>query len=466
MEKQTEYLDMAYEAWLAADDLRSRRQRFKRYTYGRQWSDMVRHPDGRIMEEGQMMALNGRQPQTNNMIRQLVKCVIGNFRNTLDTQKRDARLSETAGRNSLDELDCRMLEEFLISGCAIQRVVNEHRMGGGGVWIDNVSPEQFFVNRFTDPRGLDIELAGMLHSMSLREVLMRFGRSDAMETRRLSEIFRRQPDNLPPRTADGDTMTSFFEAPGHRCRVIELWTLESRNIIKCHDTERAGYFILPESRCSDLDKLNAARLKDGRPAICTVRRTTMRWHCRFLSADGYLLDEFDSPYSHGRHPFAVKFYPLTDGEVHSFVEDIIDQQRNINRLTTVIDHVLSTSAKGVLLFPMDQKPESLTWEDIGRKWAACDGIIPYQRGYGDGEPKQIISSGEQSGAYHLLSMQMQFLQQISGVSRALQGQTPESYTSAAMYEAQMRHSSTAILDLLDSFNAFRLMRDDLILQSR
>ena len=69
-------------------------------------------------------------------------------------------------------------------------------------------------------------------------------------------------------------------------------------------------------------------------------RTTMRWHCRFYAPGGELLDEYDSPYGHGMHPFMVKMYPLIDGEVHSFVEDVVDQQRYINRLITLMDHCL------------------------------------------------------------------------------------------------------------------------------
>ncbi len=40
------------------------------------------------------------------------------------------------------------------------------------------------------------------------------------------------------------------------------------------------------------------------------------------------------------------FYPMIDGEIHSFVEDIIDQQHNINWLMTLNDRMLSQAAKG------------------------------------------------------------------------------------------------------------------------
>ena len=43
-----------------------------------------------------------------------------------------------------------------------------------------------------------------------------------------------------------------------------------------------------------------------------------------------------------------KAYPFIDGEIHSFVADVIDQQRYTNRLITLNDWVIRASAKGVL----------------------------------------------------------------------------------------------------------------------
>lgn len=76
-----EYLQLAHEAYLAGADLRERRCRYKRYTYGAQWDDPVVGPTGEVMTEGELATANGNRPLTNNMIRQMVKCVVGNFRN-------------------------------------------------------------------------------------------------------------------------------------------------------------------------------------------------------------------------------------------------------------------------------------------------------------------------------------------------------------------------------------------------
>ncbi|MDE5643337.1 MAG: hypothetical protein K2I56_07575, partial [Muribaculaceae bacterium] len=69
----------ARSAWLAAADFRRRRDRFKRYTYGDQWSDIVRE-GSRFCSEKEQISLSGKQPSTNNLIRQLVKTVVGRLR--------------------------------------------------------------------------------------------------------------------------------------------------------------------------------------------------------------------------------------------------------------------------------------------------------------------------------------------------------------------------------------------------
>lgn len=458
------YLDIALKAWRDGEPLRRRRQRYKDYTYGRQWGDTV-DVEGVKMTEEKLAAQSGYKPLTNNLIRQLMKCVVGNFRASLaegDLAAEESPVSEeVASRNSLREMDCRMLEEFLISGCAIQRVVTEKRMAGEGVWVDNVSPGSFFINSFTDPRGLDIELVGMLHSMSLREVLMRFAPEGGAHAARLTEIYTARADRIHSDVSLGDAVAAkFFEAPAGRCRVIEVWTLESRAILRCNDTASGEYFVAPAEAASEIRAENSRRKKIKKASVSFTESTSLRWHCRFLSPGGDLLTEYDSPYAHGMHPFAVKFYPLIDGEVHSLVEDIIDQQRYVNRLITLIDHIMSVSAKGALLVPAGCLTHNMSDSEIGRLWAKTNSVIPYNPA--KGEPKQIVSGADQSGAYQLLNTQLQLFQQISGVSGALQGHITNAHTSAALYDSQVQHSAVAILDLLQSFQAFRAARNRMI----
>lgn len=421
-------LEAAYKAWSAGASLRSRRRRYKNYTYGDQWCDTVRDRYGRYVREDTRIIESGSKPLTNNLIRQLVKTVVGRYR----TQSAEAGLykgagvAELASRNSLAELDSRLLEEFLISGCAIQRVVEERRWEGHGVWVDNVDPRDFFVNAFRDPRGLDIELVGMLHDMSLAEVVNRFGEGSAAKVEELRRLYGGAGGDCEPLLSLGDPADAvefFRPRENGRCRVIEVWSLDSR----------------PADGSACLD---------------------FAWHCRWLSPEGTVLSEYDSPYGHRSHPFVVKFYPLTDGEVHSFVEDVIDQQRYINRLIVMLDRILMSSAKGVLIFPEDQRLPGMRWEDITDVWARADGVIPVT-GKGMHLPQQVMSDSANTGAYQLLNMQLKLFEDISGVGDALLGRSQGSARGVEMFDTQVRNATIALADIFDTFTAFVEKRNGL-----
>lgn len=422
-----EILKEAYGAWSAAADVRKRRLRYKRYTYGDQWSDPVRDARGRLMREEDLIADTGKRPMINNLIRQLVKTIIGRYRNL--TAEADIYGGSVAERNSLRELDCRLLEEFLISGMAVQRIANEERFGTPGVWIDNVDIRRFFVNRFKDPRGWDINLIGQLHDMTFPEVAKRF----AGGSRRRAEALRKMYASIDCGGSyaaealgePGGDVDFFCAAEAGRCRVAEVWTLDSTGV-----ADRKGG-----------DKLNI----------------TTRWHCRWFAPDGTLLSEYDSPYRHCSHPYAVKFYPLTDGEVHSFVEDIIDQQRAINRMIVLIDKIMATSAKGVLLFPVDQMPDNLEWDQITERWAQADGVIPIT-GRGMHLPQQVMTNPGAAGAYQFLQLQMKLFDDIAGVGDALLGRSTPSARGAEMLDTQLRNATIALADIFDTFGAFTRAR--------
>ena len=417
----------AREAWDACASIRSVRHRLKNYTYGRQWGDTFVDRSGSRLTEEEYSVRCGRRPVTNNLIRSLVKSVVGRFRQDLVSERErvhDERRERLSLTNRLEELDSRALEEFLISGCAIQKVSFEHRFEGAQVWVDNVNPDRFFCNRYLDPRGSDIRLIGMLHEMSLPEMRMRFGHSSRRRMRDISQLYSRSVAASPDiariaaslGTADGGVS---FTTPSDLslCRVIEVWTFDG-------DSRAGG-----------------------------------AWHCRYFGSDGTLIDETASPYGHGSHPFVVNLYPLTDGEVHPFIEDVIDQQKHINQLITMIDHILAHSAKGVLLFPNDALVPGHSYEEVINMWSRPGAVIPVNPRTTH-MPAEITSPGHSEGASRLLDIELKMFQQISGVSTALQGQNIGTNMSASLYEAQAQNSAIALLDIFETFNSFRRVRDE------
>ncbi|MGM9832630.1 MAG: hypothetical protein ACI31A_02925 [Candidatus Limisoma sp.] len=429
------HLDIALKAWQRYDDYRRRRERNMNFTYGRQWLDPVQLHDGSEITEQEHSMMSGKTPSTNNLIRQLVKSVVGRFRSQA-TDSAPEDIADTLSRNLADEVDCRTFEEFLISGACFQRV----EVGRSGVEITNVCPAQMFTSKITDSRGNDCRLVGQLHDMAMSDIL-----------RRLADGSRRRAVDICRALAQPSSVGSEFFTSGDvdRYRVVELWTLESRESYRCHDRSSGTLFYATPAE--------AKRLNES-----VERRWTIRdvWRCRWLTPSGVILSQYDAP----MHPFVFKLYPLTDGEIHSFVEDVIDQQKFVNRMITIIDHVMDSTAKGVLIYPTESLPEGFSWQDLVRTWRSPNGVIPYDSMRLDSgfKPEQLIVNGANTGAYELLNLQMNLFEKISGVSAAMQGQNLSGVNGSKLYDSQVENSTISLLDLFDSFTSFLSARNDRI----
>ena len=457
-------LQAAYNAWVAGAELRKSRARNKDFTYGRQWNDLTLDLEGNPISEGRKIREMGKEPITNNMMRQMVKSIVGRFRSN-NTGCNYASSSEIYTQNLLDELDSRALEEFLISGCCIQRIDHDSRLSCG-TRVDNVNFNRFFINAIQDTRAWDCEIVGQLHDLSLAELITRTGaRANRNRAAWIRNIYCNEntenaiTDFSSRLGANNEWSTDFWHARNGKLRAIEVWTLESREILKCHDLKNAQYFIIPLSEHELIKQKNKVRRASNLPEITTQWDIEEVWRCRWFSPMGDVLADYLSPYWHNSHPFVMKFYPLTDGEVHSFVEDVIDQQKYVNRLITLIDHIMGASAKGVLLFPDTALPEGFTWNDIKRIWSATNGIIPYSPNHSGDMPKQISTNATDIGAYEMLQIQMKLFEDISGVNNALQGKLSSSTIGAETFQRQIDNATIALADIFDTFNAFRTERN-------
>ncbi len=457
-EQHIRVLRAAYQAWMNAAGLRQARLRNKRFTYGDQWGDLVKDQQGRVMTEGEHLASQGCESITNNLIRQMVKTIVGRFRSQYikrDTGNKADALAQPRQDNELDELDSRALEEFLISGCCIQRVETAHAPGGSEhVRVDNVNVNKLLVGTMNDTRAWDCELIGQLHDLNIAQLLRRVAGGSQ---RKAAWVRRLYTDGAESRLADFTTRlgadsqlgTDFWHASDGKCRAIEVWTLESREVMVCHNRREGTLTIEPMG--------NSRRLKN-RPDVTTRWDIATVWHCRWFSPMGDLLTEYDSPWDHGSHPFVIKLYPLTDGEVHAVVEDIIDTQKHVNRMISLLDQVMRSSAKGVLLFPETALPDGWTWEEARRCWSSANGLLPYNPRFGDAKPEQISANSTNIGAYQMIELQMKLFEEISGVTGALQGKNP-TVNSGGAYQLQSENADIALSDVFETFEAFRRQRD-------
>lgn len=470
--------------WNMMEDFRKDRERNKRYTYGFQWDDKIT-VDGKTMTEEEYIKSQGSVPLKNNLIRRLVKSVLGVYRSqskepTCTARDRDEqKLGETMSTilqcnmqlNRMTELYARTMEEFLISGFIVHRKSYGWRNGKEDCWTDYVQPNNFFIdNNMRDFRGWDVSMLGEVHDISFGQLCEQFAKSPE-EYRRLRDIYKW--------AAKKEYIASYAESFGYsrlenydflftsepgRCRVIELWRKEQKPRWRCHDYQNGDVFkvdIEDYQQCVvdvNNERLSLAKSvgmpEDEVPLIKATWFVDDYWYFYYLSPFGDILKEGETPYEHDSHPYVFKAYPFIDGEIHSFVADVIDQQRYTNRLITLYDWIMRASAKGVLLMPEDCLPDGVSIDDIAESWTEFNGVIVYTPSKSGKVPEQVANNSTNIGIAELLNMQLKFFEDISGVSGALQGKPGFSGESAAHYQQQTQNATTTLLDLLESFSCF------------
>ena len=469
--------------WMMMSDFRKERQRNKRYTYGKQWDDII-NVDGRVMTEEEYIKSQGNVPLKNNLIRRLVRSVLGVYRSQSKEPTCYARdgdeqkLGETMSTvlqcnmqlNRMDEVHSRNMEEFLISGFVVNRKSFGWRDGKMDCWTDYIQPNNFFIdNKMRDLRGWDVSCIGEIHDIPFGQLIQQFAKSPE-DYNRLKTIYEyannksyfvSYAEQFGYKTENYDF---FLTSNPGQCRVIEVWRKEQKARYRCHDYQNGDIYKINEE---DLQKevigINAERLRMaaemGMPAddVALIEATWFiddYWYFYYLSPFGDILAEGETPYEHGSHPYVFKAYPFIDGEIHSFVADFVDQQRYTNRLVTLYDWIMKASAKGVLMMPEDSLPDSMSMEQIADEWARLDGIILYKPSKYGQIPQQVHANSTNIGISELLNLQLKFFEDISGVNGALQGKPGFSGESAAHFNQQTQNATMSLLDILDAFNNF------------
>lgn len=430
--------------WNALQPYRSERLRCKNYTYGRQYLDTIDYQNRRITEE-EYIRSEGNVPLKNNLIRRIVRNVLGVFRNNMrqpsplslglsESDPDDLSLlddlNETFRRENLKELYARLMEEYLIGGMVAVRkqpfIRNHHGKEIREIHTYPVKADSFFFNLdSSDPRGNDITSIGEIHTIPIEKAISTFANG---------------PQDIPRlNSLCADTVGV---SPQPSMRVVEYWRLEQYNYWICHDLAN-GRIYRSDSRPGN-----------GEDAVW---RCAPIWRYYFIAPDGSILKSGDSPYGNAGHPYIFKAYPFIDGEIHSFVADCIDQQRYINRLITLNDWILRASAKGVLLLPDGSLPDGVEMEDITEQWARFNGVITYKPQEGVQAPHQVSNNAANVGITDLLSVQLKMMEDVSGVNAALQGQLANGNISGTLFEMQTRQALSGLADIIESFESF--MRD-------
>lgn len=492
-----EILLRAQRCWDSMYTFRKNRLRAKNYCYGKQWEDEI-EIDGTLMTEKEYIRSQKSVPMTNNLIRRLVKNVLGAYRNqnkepgvfTRDRQEQTygeviSTLHKYAYQlNKKGTLSAKQLEDALIGGMVAEKKTAGWRQDRGGkfdVWTDKVQMDRFFVDSdATDVFLRDARIVGEIHDWSFAKVCSAFARS-RNDVRRLKNEYascrnREELMTYYRHFGEGEQMRDIdFLCPDERgmCRVIEVWVVETREMLRCWDKAKGETYIIPYAEKANVDAENRRRVAEGLAmgmdaddvAVIDYGRTDdprqddwfvqEYWYYRFLTPFGHVLQEGETPYAHGEHPYVMFAYPFIDGEIHSFVSDVIDQQRYINRLITMYDWIMRCSAKGLLLAP-EGAFDGQDIDKVAETWSSFNGVLMYKPKAGYPAPQQVSGNMTNTGISEMLSRQLDLMEDVSGVNGAMQGKKGYSQTSGTLYAQQAQNGSTSLADLLECFSDFEI----------
>lgn len=484
--------------WSELEPIRERRARCVDYLNGKQWSELVT-VNGRTMTEEAYIKSQGRIPLKNNKIQQVVKNIIGQWRQNPPRAIVTARAREMQSiaemltnaleaafsNNHGDQRDSHLLREFLSSGAAVSKVSYKYLKEKNltdAVFDSPTIDEMWFNPDLKDPMLDDLTNIGMFVDMTIDKVVSTFAanKDDEYVIRREYERFKNkfvvenQMDSATYRGRD------FFGILNNdRVRVYESWELRGEWRYLIHDTMNGTF----EAKAKDPEIIASIIAENDRrakeysmegipleeiPFIRVEEKFEEFWYYEYMTPSGFILREGETPYIHEEHPFVMTLHPLIDGEVKGFIDDLIDLQRYINRLIITIDFIIASSAKGVLLINEDAVEDLKDLDDVADEWTKFNGVIKLKPKKGlkiQDVAHQFSANNTNIGIFDLLNLQLNSFQQESGVSDAIQGQKPGSGTPFSLYALQSQNSSINLVDTFKTFMTHIQRRDAKMLKT-
>lgn len=500
--KYTELLYSAENAYSNLEGFRKRRQRAKHYLEGDQWCELMYNPKDlfgqSMIKEEDYIRQDGRIPFKQNILSQLTTNIVGQYRknpnksNVVARARNKQDVSEMLSNamqaaldvNTANELDAYELRELIVSGFSCGKVTYEwdSLRQVNDAKLRNCQPNMmFFSTPITDPRvDEDLSLIGEIHEMTLDEIYQFFAKTEA-DKARIRRIFGDVSDTTMLRDyASGglngkqqENVSFFIPCDPNKFRVYEIWSKEYQDVMYVHDRANGSYTRTDFTE-KEIDAINEARMEQGllkgippeEVAMCIgEKRHEGIWYVHYLGPNGECLFESETPYAHGSHPYCLTLHPLLDGNVYGLIDNVIDQQRYINRLLALMDATIGASAKNLLAVPESAVSDNMSFQEMVSEWSKTNGAILFNDKNGLNLPQVISATAINTDANSLLQLQLSLINQISGLNGALQGQAPKAGTPSSLYAQQAENSAINIADLMAVFGAYKKKRDKKVLQT-
>lgn len=403
-------------------------------------------------------------------------------------------LRQNDNNNNRQEMDARLFYEFCVYGFIGMSTIWDRRNGREGIFNDKVDIYKLAVPPFFKPDLSDIEIFGIGHDLTWREILAKFTDGSDGQAQQLNEIYLQTQTHYSPEQgyqATGEAQLTGLEDFLHssiqgKYRVIEVWTTESRQSLWVHDWDKSDAGFMPMGVQAELDAENESRKRanvmmdeNGLPILDEngeemyyvdpedlnlieyEPQMETFWYRRYITPNGYLLDARESPYFVLRdgyrcsiQPYSFLAYPCLQGEVKSLIMRMENNQRTLNHYMMMINFVVANGAKGTLLVDDASVSDKVSPEENRRNYNKTNGEYHWDSSKGGEKPEVLMNKSIPAGVEFMINFAKTMAAEGSGVQGALQG--VHRNTSGKQYQLERESASTSVTDYVESFNCFKL----------
>lgn len=403
-------------------------------------------------------------------------------------------LRQNDNNNNRQEMDARLFYEFCVYGFIGMSTVWDRRNGREAIFNDKVDIYKLAVPPFFKPDLSDIEIFGVAHDLTWREILAKFTDGSDGQAQQLNEIYLQTQTHYSPEQgyqATGEAQLTGLEDFLHssiqgKYRVIEVWTMESRQSLWVHDWDKSDAGFMPMGVQAELDAENESRKRanvmmdeNGLPILDEngeemyyvdpkelnlieyEPQMETFWYRRYITPNGYLLDARESPYFVLRdgyrcsiQPYSFLAYPCLQGEVKSLIMRMENNQRTLNHYMMMINFVVANGAKGTLLVDDASVSDKVSPEENRRNYNKTNGEYHWDSSKGGEKPEVLMNKSIPAGVEFMINFAKTMAAEGSGVQGALQG--VHRNTSGKQYQLERESASTSVTDFVESFNCFKL----------
>lgn len=487
-EYDTQLLYHCYHLWNNLEGFRERRARALRWIDGDQWGDVITVKNKTMLERDYITS-QGNVALQANQLKRLVETIAGGYvkQQNEPVCKARAREEQVYGElmstclqanwqlNDMPIMIDSAIKEVLGGGLAAVHESYEYRNGELDTWTDSCHPNYiFFDSTMKDPRYYDMELIGEIHDISFGRFCEKFAQSPED----IEKFARWYADASSPMYAsltedindkhNTEEMTFFTPKDRNLCRVYEIWRKESRDRYRVHDENTGELYII---NADDHDSIKAINAENARRKALAAQQgwgedeiplihykenffVDTYWYGRFMTPQGYILWEGESPYTNRKCPYTIIILPMTDGKIVSYISDAIDQNRYINRMLTLYDWMQRAGLKGVTYVPKNSIPDDMTDEEFAEQLTSIDGIVFYEPRKDGVKPETFYGHTGTINLAEIVRMMKELMESGTSVSAAIRGEQPKSGTAAALYAQQTENSATPLASLMMRFGVF------------